>query len=579
MEEITHSQHRAGDSPQAENLPPADSPADHSGDLLADRRHKLELMRDTFGIDPFGRRVDGLITLAEARSKHSPQADQRVAENPQDDSRAFVKVAGRVMQRRVMGGLIFMTLRDATGDLQIAVTKKAVSKAIFKLAKSIDLGDLVVVQGSIGKTKTGEVTIWAAPPPGDAPSSMPGGGNEKEGDNILQLALDNDASPLRVAVKSLALPPGKWHGLQDTELRYRKRYVDLYANPDVMATMMSRCRLVNRIRAFLTDPPPQLGPGYVEVETPMMQSIPGGAAARPFVTHHNALNIDLYLRIAPELYLKRLLVGGMQRVFEINRNFRNEGLSPRHNPEFTMLELYQAFGDYRSMMALTEQLIHTLAQEIGGQTRLPFGDYDGDQAIDYTLPFKRATYHELFEQHNGFSGADYPRLIERARQLEIDPTGMSHDALLQEVWETTVEKTLIQPTFVMDYPASLCPLTKSKRDNPTIAERFELYVAGMEIANAYTELNDPDIQEANFSQQVAGLSDEEAMFRNPDHDFVEALRVGMPPAGGLGIGIDRLVMLITNSRSIRDVILFPLMRPVSARDTASENELRDTPTL
>ena len=540
MKDVTFSQ---SGSPQARaDRPAARATSASSGqDLIADRRAKLQVLRQEAGIDPFGHRMDGLSALADARVCYDEEADRLARQDLENDRRPVVKVAGRVMLRRVMGGLVFMTLRDATGDLQIAISKKSVGQALFDLAKLTDLGDLVVARGPIGTTKTGEVTVWAA-------------------------GADGDEQPFVIVTKSLALPPEKWHGLQDPELRYRKRYVDLYANPDVMQTFAKRSRMISRTRQFLTQPPEDLGPGYVEVETPMMQPIAGGAAARPFVTHHNALDMELYLRIAPELYLKRLLVGGMSRVFEINRNFRNEGISPRHNPEFTMLELYQAFGDYRSMMDLTERLIHTLAEEIGGASVLPFGE----EQIDYALPFTRATYHGLFEQHNGFAASDHAKVEALAKRLEIDPAGMSPDALLQEVWEATVEQRLTQPTFVIDYPASLCPLTKPKRDDPHLAERFELYIAGMEIANAYTELNDPDVQEANFSQQVSGLSDEEAMFRNMDDDFIEALRVGMPPAGGLGIGIDRLAMLLTDSRSIRDVILFPLMRPIASGGAKNE---------
>ena len=502
------------------------------GDLLGDRRRKLERFRDEFGIDPFGQRTDGLITLAAARDAYDPDADEAAKADAENDRRPVVKVAGRVMQHRVMGNLIFIRLRDATGDLQLAVSKKAVGPNTFKLAKLVELSDIVTAHGALGTTKTGEITVWARPE-----SDAPEGG-------------------FALATKSLALPPGKFHGLQDHELRYRKRYVDLYANPEVMQTFRKRSELLKAIRDFLTNPPAELGDSFVEVETPMMQAVAGGAAAKPFVTHHNALDMGLFLRIAPELYLKRLLVGGLPRVFEINRNFRNEGLSPRHNPEFTMLELYQAFGDYRAMMDLTERLIHHLAKLIGDQT-LPFGD----ENINYAMPFRRATYHQLFEEHNGFPATNEAKLSEKAEGLSIDPNGKDHDVLLQEVWEETVETRLIQPTFVIDYPASLCPLTKAKADNPEIAERFELYIAGMEIANAYTELNDPDVQEANFKRQITGLDEDEATFRTVDEDFLEALRVGMPPAGGLGVGIDRLVMLLTNQRSIRDVILFPLMRP------------------
>ncbi len=495
---------------------------------VVERRRKLERLREEFGVDPFGGRVDGLISLAEARAQHNPDA--------QGDDRAVVKVAGRIMLHRAMGNLVFMTIRDASGDLQLAVSKKAVEGPAFKIAKIVDLGDIVVAEGPIGTTKTGEVTVWCAGEVGFA-----------------------------VATKSLTPPPSKWHGLQDAELRYRKRYVDLYANPEVREVFEKRSRIIKATRDFLTDPPAELGPGFLEVETPMMQPIAGGAAARPFTTHHNALDLELYLRIAPELYLKRLLVGGIPRVFEINRNFRNEGIDRSHNPEFTMLELYQAFGDYHAMMAMTETLLNHLAGAIGGAQTLPFDERE----IDYSLPFTRTSYHELFEQHNGFPADDHDKLVEKAGALKIDPAdpgAKDRDVLLNEVWEATVEDQLIQPTFVIDYPASLCPLTKQKADNPAVAERFELFIAGMEIANAYTELNDPDVQQANFQQQVEGLGDEESTFRTMDDDFIEALRVGMPPAGGLGVGIDRVVMLLTNNRSIRDVILFPLLRPQSGNE-------------
>ncbi|MFP4145260.1 MAG: lysine--tRNA ligase [Phycisphaeraceae bacterium] len=516
---------------------PSESPEIPAQDLLADRRAKLERMREEFGIDPFGQRTGGLVSLTEAMNRYDAEADEAHKADKEDDRRPRVKVAGRVVQHRVLGNLIFMSLRDETGDLQIAVSKRAVGQSTFKLAKLVDLSDLVVAEGALAKTKTGEITVWAEKPE------------------------DVETGGFALATKSLALPPGKWHGLQDPELRYRRRYVDLYANPEVMQTFQQRSRLIKRVRDFLTDPPEDVaeltGGPFLEVETPMMQAIAGGAAARPFVTHHNALDLDLFLRIAPELYLKRLLVGGMSRVFEINRNFRNEGLSPRHNPEFTMLELYQAFGDYETMMAITERMIQVMAREVIGQEKLPFAE----QEIDYSLPFRRAKYVELFEEVNGFAASDHAKLATKADELDIDPLDKAHDLLLQEVWEETVEKKLIQPTFVMDYPASLCPLTKAKPEDPTIAERFELYIAGMEIANAYTELNDPDAQEANFRRQVEGLDEEESVFRTVDEDFLQSLRVGMPPAGGLGVGIDRLVMLLTNSHSIRDVILFPLMRP------------------
>ena len=510
-----------------------DSPdeIDTTGQQEADRLAKLQRMRDEMGVDPYGRRIDNLVPLKVARDQYDADADEAYKQDKENDTRPQVQVAGRIVLHRDIGKLVFITLRDAEAEIQLAVSKRATDEASFELAKTVDLGDIVVARGPLGKTRTGEITVWVT------------------GDDAFELA-----------TKSLSVPPEKWQGLKDPELRYRRRYVDLYANPPVMETFLQRSELLKQIRDFLTDPPEELGPGYLEVETPMMQPMAGGAAARPFTTHHNALDLDLYLRIAPELYLKRLLVGGMHRVFEINRNFRNEGLSPRHNPEFTMLELYQAFGDYRTMMDLTEQLIHHLATDLtdGDATILPFGDLE----IEYSLPFTRATYHELFETHNGFPADDHDRLVELGQKLDLENAAdLDHDVLLQQVWEETVEDNLIQPTFVIDYPASLCPLTRPKADRPEIAERFELYIAGMEIANAYTELNDPAVQAANFKRQLAGLDDEEATFRNVDEEFLDALKVGMPPAGGLGVGIDRLVMLLTNQRSIRDVILFPLMRP------------------
>ena len=538
------------------------APESHVGDPVADRRIKLARLRDEFKVDPFGHRVAGLISLADARARFDKAADdaQKAAPNdPAADKRPVVRVAGRVVLHRTFGKLTFLTLRDETGELQIGVSKKAVDEQSFKLSELADLGDIVVAAGRLGTTKTGEVTVWAQGFPSPYAS-----GNSVFTQFLHALSANPDDVPaFQIATKSLAAPPGKWEGLQDPELRYRKRYVDLYANPEVMKTFLTRSRILKRVRDFLTSPPEAIGAGFIEVETPMMQSIAGGAAARPFTTHHNALDIELFLRIAPELYLKRLLVGGMPRVFEINRNFRNEGLSVRHNPEFTMLELYQAFGDYNTMMQIAETLINTLATEICGSDKLPFGD----KTIDYSLPFTRVKYHEAFEKVNGFPSSDYEKLVAKARELHKNPIGENgvpkdHDVLLSEVWEETVEPSLdpTRPTFVIDYPAAICPLTKIKADQPRIAERFELYVAGMELANAYTELNDPDVQDANFRKQLAGQKAEDSM-ATMDHDFVEALRVGMPPAGGLGVGIDRLVMLLTNSRSIRDVILFPLMRP------------------
>jgi lysyl-tRNA synthetase class 2 len=324
--------------------------------------------------------------------------------------------------------------------------------------------------------------------------------------------------------------------------------VDLWANPEVMERFKKRSAVIATIREFLQ------GRGFLEVETPMMQAIAGGAAAKPFVTHHNSLGMDLFLRIAPELFLKRLLVGGMEKVFEINRNFRNEGLSRQHNPEFTMLEVYQAYADYNVMMDLTEEIISQCVEKHCAGKEVRFADV----TINYRQPWRRAEYAELLAEHSGCSIDDISTVREKAQELGLDEGAMDDAVVISKVFEATVEDNLVAPTFVMDYPAQLCPLTRPKKDNPKYAERFELYIAGMELANAYTELNDPAVQEENFKIQLRG---EEESMAKMDADFITALKYGMPPAGGLGIGIDRLVMVLTGAASIRDVVLFPLLKP------------------
>jgi len=497
------------------------------GDQMADRRKKLEKLREEFSVDPFGARVDDLIHLADARKKFDAQAEADAKENPDDDRRAVVQVAGRVVLRRVMGNLVFMTLRDHSGDLQVAVSKRNVDTTSFKTAKLIDLGDIVVVQGPMGSTKTGEITCWAG---GDGSFS--------------------------IVCKSLSPPPGKWSGLQDPELRYRRRFVDMYANPQVIQAFQQRSVIISAIRRFMDERT------FLEVETPMLQPIAGGAAARPFVTNHNALGIDLFLRIAPELYLKKLLVGGLPRVYEINRNFRNEGIDKQHNPEFTSMEVYQAFGDYMTMLELCEDLVRHLAMIVSKQTGdasgvIPWGEHQ----IDYASPFRRVTYAELFEQANGFSMNQIDQVRAKAKELDLKEQGMDDWLVINEVFEATAERGLIQPTFVMDYPSAISPLTRPRKDDPSLCERWDLFVGEMELGPAYSELNDPDVQESKFQQQLAGADDEEQTFRSMDQSFLDALLVGMPPAGGWGLGIDRLIMLLTGSPSIRDVILFPLLRP------------------
>ncbi len=519
-----------------DQAPQEEAPQRSNRDLLADRRTRLTRLRDEHGVDPFGGRVDSLITLTDAKAQYDEPADSAHKDNPDDDRRPVAKVAGRVMQHRVMGNLIFMLLRDQTGDLQLAVSKKLVGPDAFKVAKLVELSDIVTACGPLAKTKTGEITVWA-----DQNAKPQAAEGEQQ----------QDVAAFAMATKSLALPPGKFHGLQDAEQRYRKRYVDMYANPEVIETFQLRSKIVSEIRRFMDSR------SFLEVETPMLQPIAGGAAARPFMTHHNALDIPLYLRIAPELYLKRLMVGGLPRVYEINRNFRNEGVDRSHNPEFTSMEVYQAFGDYLTMMELTESLIRHLAMTVSETGVI---EWSGTP-IDYSKPFTRVTYAELFERANGFEMTDIERVREKARNIGLNEKGKDDWLVVNEVFEETAEGGLVQPTFVMDYPSVISPLTRPRKDNPDLCERWDLFIGEMEIGPAYSELNDPDIQESKFKEQLAGADDEENTFRSLDEDFLEALRVGMPPAGGLGLGIDRIVMLLTGQRSIRDVILFPLMRP------------------
>lgn len=525
--------------------------------LEEQRRINREAIR-ALGVDPYGERTLGLVTIAEARASYDATADASFQAAtaaakaqpglPVADTRPVVKVAGRIVLKRDGGKLIWLQIRDHTSgpareegasgevsaaersmerDLQVAVSLKDCQTPGFDVTKLLDLGDVVVVSGPLMKTKTGEITVWA--------------------------------SGVSVACKSTATPPEKWSGLQDTEIRYRRRYVDLYANPETMQVAKMRALLVREIRGLLEER------HFLEVETPTLQTLAGGAAARPFVTHMNALNIDLFMRVAPELYLKRLLVGGMPRVFEWSRNFRNEGLDRSHNPEFSMLELYEAFGSYETMMEIFETMIRRCATAVKKAWYpsepglvLPYGDL----RIDYGPAFAKVTYAELFQKTYGFTIDDSVRVRDTAKRKGLKVEGVDDILLVNELFDACEEHIdPTRPTFLLDYPAPLCPLTRSKKGVPGIAERFELFIGGMELGNAYTELNDPDIQEAKFREQLQGIDDEENTFRTFDEDFVYALKVGMPPAGGLGVGIDRLMMLMMNQLSIRDVLLFPLMRP------------------
>ncbi len=494
------------------------------------RRDKLQRWRDEYGINPYGCRVDGLIPLADARGLFDPTAHEaytasrEAGDEPVADTRPRALVHGRCVQHRDMGGMVFAVLRDESGDLQVSIARAALEPTSFKIAKKLDYGDIVVVEGPVGMTKKEEICVWA--------------------------------NRFEVHSKSLVPPPEKYHGLTDPELRYRRRYVDMYANPSTMRVFQIRSRIVSRIRQFMEQW------GYAEVETPMMQPVAGGAAARPFITHHNALDLELYMRVAPELYLKRLLVGGMMRVYEVNRNFRNEGVDRSHNPEFTTLEAYEAFGDCWSMLDLTEALLRDLALYVSDRedARLPFGEYE----IDYGRAFERVVYGELFETTLGFPMTDFDRVRAKARELQVNNADTLDDWLLvNELYERLCETQIdpSRPTFVTDYPSVISPLTRPQTDDPRLCERWELLVGGMELGTAYTELNDPDIQLAKFTEQLEGADEEDQTFRRLDNDFLDALRVGMPPAGGLGLGVDRIVMLLANATTIRDAILFPLLRP------------------
>jgi lysyl-tRNA synthetase class 2 len=526
--------------PAPAGRPPREDP------LVKARREKLERWRESAGITGYGNRVDGLMPLDVARDRFDAAAHERfeaataaaeaAAEAGGDDAPAItddrpeVLVAGRCVQHRAMGRLVFIVLRDETGDLQVSVSRASVDAASFKLAQKLDYGDIVVVGGRMGMTKKGEICVWA--------------------------------DRFEVHCKSLVPPPEKYHGLTDAELRYRHRYVDMYANPETIRTFTARSRILSSMRRIMEEH------GYLEVETPMMQPLAGGAAARPFMTHHNALDLPLYMRIAPELYLKRLLVGGMSAVFEINRNFRNEGVDRSHNPEFTAIEAYQAFGDCWSMLDLVETLLFRLACEAAGvdhtaadaSPRIAFGDV----TVDWSRPFARRGYGELFAEAYGFPMEDEAKVREAARAAgRGNADTLDHWLLVNELYEERCEPMVdpTRPTFVTDYPSAISPLTRPQEDAPHLAHRWEMLCAGMELGTAYTELNDPEVQAAKFAQQLAGADDEETTFRSLDEDFLHALRVGMPPAGGMGLGVDRIVMLLTGAASIRDVILFPLLKP------------------
>lgn len=474
------------------------------------RLEKLQELKD-MNINPFGTRFD------RDTNAHAILNDFDNYEGKN------VKIAGRIMSKRRHGKAGFANLQDLSGTIQLYLRQNDLGEEKYELFKKLDIGDILGIEGEVFRTQKGEISVHVR--------------------------------DLTYLAKSLNPLPEKWHGLKDVELRYRQRYVDLIVNPEVKEVFMKRSQIIKEIRSYLDNK------GFLEVETPMMQQIAGGATARPFITHHNALDMELYLRIAPELYLKRLLVGGLEKVYELNRNFRNEGISTKHNPEFTMLELYQAYADYEIMMELTEDLISTVMYKVNGSM---IGEFEG-QEIDFTPPWRRITMLDAIKEYTGLDFNDI-NTDEEARQaadklqLKIDGKA-TRGEIINEVFEELVEDKLIQPTIVYGHPVEISPLAKKNADNPRYTDRFEVFVMQREIANAFSELNDPIDQRERFLKQVEKRASGDAEAHMMDEDYINALSYGMPPAGGLGIGIDRIVMLMTNSPSIRDVILFPTLRP------------------
>jgi lysyl-tRNA synthetase class 2 len=482
--------------------------------LILERRKKLNTLKDNG--NNYSNDFKGNSCCAELISMFD---NDKVIDNEEEK---FI-IMGRMMSKRIMGRSSFANIKDESGNIQFYVDKKKFSEKIFKIFKDSDIGDIVYIKGFLFKTKTGELTV--------------------------------NCEDFNIVTKSLRPLPEKFHGLSDQEIKYRKRYLDLICNDETWKTFNERFRIIKAIRSYFDDK------GFIEVETPMMQKIPGGATARPFVTHHNTLDMDLFMRIAPELYLKRLIVGGFEKIYEINRNFRNEGVSSKHNPEFTMIEFYQTYSNYKDMMDLTESLLKSVVSKIKGKTII---EYQGNK-VDFGKPFKRITLVEsILDFTNDLDLAsikDVNNVTDLCKKLNIDVTKKSSLGEMHfSLFEKLVEPNLIEPTFITEYPIEVSPLARVNNDNPLIADRFEFFIMGKEIANGFSELNDPDDQKERFENQVKlkDSGDNEAMYF--DEDYIEALEYGMPPTAGEGIGIDRLVMILTDSPSIRDVLLFPLMR-------------------
>jgi lysyl-tRNA synthetase class 2 len=486
-------------------------------EIIRQRIKKIEEYRNN-GIEPYGKAFRDKTNISLIIEHYQDKTEEDLA-----GSDKVYRIAGRIIAMRSFGKAAFAHIQDSSGKIQVYFRKNVLQKD-FALVMNLDIGDIIGLSGKPFRTKTGELTL--------------------------------EVQELVLLSKIIRILPEKWHGLRDIEIRYRQRYLDLIVNPQVRETFLIRNRIIKKIRDFFDER------GFLEVETPMMHPIAGGADAKPFKTHHSALGIDLFLRIAPELYLKRLLVGGFEKVYEINKNFRNEGISTKHNPEFTMLEFYMAYEDYTYLMDLTEELITLLCMDILGTLEIPYESHE----LDFTRPWARYTMVEVMKTYgvNERVFENHQNAIEWAKTNGIPmESGISHGKVLDEIFKKKIEPYLINPTFIIDYPIELSPLAKRKADNPALVDRFELFVASREIANAFSELNDPQEQKERFVEQMKAkaMGDEEAM--NMDEDYVRALEYGMPPAAGEGIGIDRLVMLLTNSPSIRDCILFPQLKPES----------------
>lgn len=490
-------------------------------ELIKVRYDKLNMLQEK-GKDPFKVTRVEITTHSETAKKNFEEMESTLEEHEMSE-RTFVKVAGRIMAKRDMGKASFITIQDEEGRLQSYVRKDELGEEDYADFKKFDIGDIVAIEGYIFRTQKGEISVRA--------------------------------KSVQLVSKSLQILPEKYHGLKDVEMRYRQRYVDLIVNPEVKETFKKRSAIIRSIRNFLDRQ------NFIEVETPILHDIAGGAAARPFITHHNALDIDMYMRIAPELKLKRLIVGGFERVYEMGRTFRNEGMSIRHNPEFTMIEVYQAYANYDDMMDLTEAIVRNTCEEVNGTSVI---EYDG-VTIDFSKPFKRISMVDAVKEETGidFRAIDLEeaRRLAKEKHIAIEDHHMKGD-ILNLFFEEFVEDKLIQPTFLMDHPVEISPLSKRKPEDLEYTERFELFIVGREHANAFSELNDPIDQRSRFKRQeeLRAAGDEEAC--EIDEDFLTALEYGLPPTGGMGMGIDRLVMLLTNSASIRDVLLFPTMKPL-----------------